>query len=225
MITVSKEDYLKEIYTISCESGQKVSTSFLASRLSVSNAATTDMAKKLDDAGLIAYEKYKGLKLTQKGKKLALKIIRRHRLWESFLIETLGLSWGEVHDEAEKLEHQTSDFLIDKIDKYLNHPKYDPHGDPIPQKDGKIPDLPDNINLAEAVTGNSYEIVKVNHESNELMEYFSKINIELNTTVKLVDKLNFDNSVSIDVNNSIYTLSGQVASKIFVTLKTEENYE
>jgi DtxR family Mn-dependent transcriptional regulator len=140
MITISKEDYLKEIYKIAIDNDSNVSTANLAEKLSVTNAATSDMAKKLAKAGYIIYEKYKGIRLTTRGKKEALKIIRRHRLWESFLIETLGLNWGEVHEEAEKLEHQTSDFLIDKIDEYLDYPQFDPHGEPIPTKLGRIPE-------------------------------------------------------------------------------------
>ena len=122
-----------------------MSTAFLADKLEVSNAASTDMVKRLNTQGLLRYEKYKGVELTDQGEKLALRTIRRHRLWETFLINTLGLSWSEVHEEAEVLEHQTSDFLIDKIDQFLDYPEFDPHGDPIPSKDGKIPEIPDAI--------------------------------------------------------------------------------
>ncbi len=223
MITISKEDYLKEIYNLSCESRAKVSTSTLAEKLSVSNAAISEMAKKLHNSGLVTYEKYKGVKLTGKGKRQALKIIRRHRLWESFLMDALGLSWSEVHAEAEKLEHQTSDFLIDRIDEYLNHPKCDPHGHPIPQRDGKIPAVPQSLNLTAAEKGNCYTIVKVVDENKELMDYLTSISIGLNTEIKLIERLSFDNSILVVIGNSNYRLSEQVASKVFVTLNRNSN--
>jgi DtxR family Mn-dependent transcriptional regulator len=213
MITISKEDYLKEIYKIAIDNDSNVSTANLAEKLSVTNAATSDMAKKLANAGYIIYEKYKGIRLTTRGKKEALKIIRRHRLWESFLIETLGLNWGEVHEEAEKLEHQTSDFLIDKIDEYLDYPQFDPHGEPIPTKLGRIPKLPENTNLSEATIGKTYEIIKVHQSNKDLMEYLSTIGLEIGAKVNLIKRYSFDNTIELKVNNSNYNLSDKISKK------------
>lgn len=219
MITISKEDYLKEIYSLSLISDGPVSTAKIAERLNITNAATSDMAKKLSKLDLLSYEKYKGVELTKEGEKIALNTIRRHRLWESFLFKTLELNWGEVHDEAEILEHQTSDYLIDRIDQFLSFPKFDPHGDPIPSKDGVIPESPEIICLTDAEIAREYVVQKVNHESKEIMEYFTKLGIELYSELTIVDRLNFDNSVFIRVNNSEFTLSSQIASKLFVTNK------
>ena len=132
-MSVSTENFLKAIFHFQNE-GLEANSSRMAKKLGISNAAVTDMAKKLSRQKLIIYQKYKGLKLTEKGRTLAVSIIRRHRLWELFLHDVLGLSWAEVHDEAEMLEHQTSNFLIEKIDKYLGHPEFDPHGAPIPDQ-------------------------------------------------------------------------------------------
>lgn len=135
MSTISKENYLKVIFNQNELVNDFVTTSQMAQELDVSNAAISDMAKKLSSEGLITYEKYKGMELTSKGEKMALKVIRRHRLWELFLMKILGLNWSEIHDEAENLEHHSSDFLIDKIDEYLGYPEFDPHGHPIPKKE------------------------------------------------------------------------------------------
>ena len=133
MPTISKEDYLKVILKNEMSSDDSTSTTFLAKEMNVTKAAVTDMSKKMAEQGLISYIPYKGVKLRSKGRNIALNIIRRHRLWELFLIKSLGLSWGEVHQEAEMLEHSTSDYLIDIIDEKLGFPKFDPHGEPIPR--------------------------------------------------------------------------------------------
>lgn len=223
MISISKEDYLKEIYKISGGNNRRVSTAHLAEKLEVSNAATSEMAKKLDDQGFIYYEKYKGLKLTNKGEKLALKMLRRHRLWETFLIKTLGFSWSEVHQEAEVLEHQTSDLLIDKIDRHLGYPEFDPHGDPIPKQNGEMPVSPDLISLAEAKVGKVYSVSRVDHQSKEIMEYFTSLGIELNTQIEIINRLDFDNSIFILFNNTKHSFSSGVADKLFVTENSGED--
>lgn len=217
MSTVSKENYLKAVFSHSFEDGRNANTSALAEKLEVSNAAISEMAKKLSDEGLLTYAKYKGVGLTGKGEKLALQVIRRHRLWELFLMEVLGLTWSEVHDEAENLEHSTSDFLIDKIDQFLGNPKFDPHGDPIPQKDGSIPKIPKYEALESAKIGERYLVARVNDSNNDLMNYISKIGIKLNKELTVVDKLNFDNSVIINIDGSNHSLSQFVAKNLFVT--------
>jgi DtxR family Mn-dependent transcriptional regulator len=156
------------------------------------------------------------MELTSKGEKLALKVIRRHRLWELFLIQVLGLSWSEVHDEAENLEHSTSDFLIDKIDEFLGYPKFDPHGDPIPQKNGTIPKTPEVIELRKAEVGKKYKIGRVNDSSSDLINYLTKIGIKLAKEIEIVEKLSFDNSVIVKIDTKNHSLSEIVASNVFL---------
>ena len=216
MTSINTEDYLKAIYGISSGNGDLVSTTFLAEKLDVSKAAASEMAKKLSEKGLIDYTRYKGLRLTDDGETAALKVIRRHRLWELFLMNELGLSWSEVHDEAERLEHQTSEFLINKIDEYLDYPEFDPHGDPIPNSDGKLPELPEFKTLNECEISQKYKIVKVNDSNNELMKYFTRLGLTLNTEIKVLEKLSFDNSVVIKVNGNEYALSEKISENLFV---------
>lgn len=216
MPTNSKEDFLKAVLLSSGSSEEVVSASVLAKKLEVSNAAITDMAKKLQSMGLVTHEKYKGLELTGDGKKIALNILRRHRLWELFLQNVLGLEWSKVHIEAENLEHQTSDYLIDKIDEYLGYPEFDPHGDPIPQKNGEMPVVPDSFPLLYSQIGMKYLIVKVGSQDHELIDHLTKLGLLLNTKIEVVNKLNFDHSVVITKNGTEYSLSGKIAENIFV---------
>lgn len=216
MPTISKENYLKAVYSRISESGSGATTSVLAEKLEISNAAISDMARKLSDQGLVTYAKYKGMELTSKGEKVALEVIRRHRLWELFLIQVLGLSWSEVHDEAENLEHHTSNFLIDKIDEFLGKPKFDPHGDPIPQKNGSIPKAPEVIELGKAEIGRKYKVGRVSDKNNELISYLTKIGIELAKEIEIVDKLGFDNSVIVKIDSNHHSLSELVAANVFL---------
>ncbi len=217
MPSISKEDYLKSVYKFQNKNGDSVSTADIAADLDVSNAATSDMAKKLAAQGFVTHERYKGLKLTAKGEKVALNILRRHRLWELFLIKVLGLSWSEVHREAENLEHNTSDFLIDKIDELLNFPEFDPHGSPIPKKNGEVPKLPDMIQLSKALEGKRYQIKNVHDESEDLINYLTKLNLTLNKKVKIIEKLNFDNSMIIENDGINITISEKISKSVFVT--------
>lgn len=221
MSTISKENYLKAIFSHSTEMDNNASTTMIANHLSISSSAISDMAKKLSKEGLVKYEKYKGIILTPHGEKAALKVIRRHRLWELFLMNVLGLDWSEVHDEAEKLEHYSSDFLIDKIDEYLGHPDFDPHGHPIPKKNGSIPETPNVILLAEAETKNKYELIRVNDKESELINFLKKVGLKLNSKLEIVDKLDYDNSISVRVNKKNITLSKKVTDNLFVRLIEE----
>ncbi len=217
MTSISKEDYLKTLYVLSSDAEPKVSTLAIANRLGVSNAATSEMAKKLGEFGLVKYVKYKGVELTRKGEKSALEVIRRHRLWELFLMETLNLTWNEVHEEAEKLEHNSSSFLIDQIDNYLDFPKFDPHGDPIPDSNGKMPKMPDNVRLKDADVGGAYRIVRVDHRHKELVDYFLKLKLKLNQKIELVDRLDFDRSVSVKLDGVSHTFSEKIAGMLYVS--------
>ncbi len=221
MSTISKENYLKAIFSHISEMENNASTSRIANHLSISSSAISDMAKKLSKEGLVKYEKYKGIMLTPHGEKAALKVIRRHRLWELFLMNVLGLDWSEVHDEAEKLEHYSSEFLIDRIDEYLGHPDFDPHGHPIPKKNGSIPEIPNVILLAEAETNTKYELIRVNDKESELINFLKKVGLKLNSKLEIVDKLDYDNSISVMFNKKNITLSKKVTDNLFVRLIEE----
>lgn len=217
MPTISKENYLKSIYSLNVTNEENVTTSQVAQKLDITNAATSEMARKLSEQGYLTYEKYKGVELTDKGKKVALQIIRRHRLWEAFLMKVLGMSWSEVHDEAERLEHNTSEALINKIDEHLDFPEFDPHGHPIPNKNGEIPKIPKLVSLVNAEVGKRYKIFRVADESSELIQYLTKLDLILYKEIKIVEKLSFDNSIIVQVNGSNHSLSEKVAEKVSVT--------
>ena len=217
MATISKENYLKAIYGLAKTNGNIVSASALARELSVTNAAITEMANKLSKQGLIEYKKYRGIRILSKGKKIAIGVLRKHRLWELFLIETLGLNWSEVHNEAEKLEHSTSDFLIDRIDEYLNYPILDPHGSPIPNKEGVYRYEAESIAMHNCEIGKKYTVVKVNDRNPELIKYLSQINISLNKEIKISDKLLFDGSIIIEVDGNNHSLSEKLINNIFLS--------
>ncbi|MBL1212352.1 MAG: metal-dependent transcriptional regulator [Ignavibacteriae bacterium] len=216
MSTISKENYLKTLYTKDKIENVVVTTSQIAESLNVSNAATSEMAKKLSNQGLVNYKKYKGIELTNRGEKIALNVLRRHRLWELFLMEVLNLTWDEVHDEAELLEHQTSENLIDKIDEYLNFPEFDPHGSPIPNKKGKLPLMPKLKPLLSGEEGATYKVARVSDKNSELIKYFTKIGLTLNKKIKIIEKLTFDNSIVIELNNSSISLSEKTAQSVFL---------
>lgn len=218
MSTISKENYLKTIYSESFDSSSVVSVKTLSEKLAVTKAAVSDMAKKLAEQKFIDYKPYKGIVLSTEGRKIALQIIRRHRLWELFLINVLDLSWSEVHDEAERLEHCTSEILADKIDTYLCHPKFDPHGDPIPDKKGILPALPKLLKLSQVRIGIACKIARVNDKNKELMDYLTKIKIKLNSKIKIIDKLKFDNTIFVKINGTEVSLSEKITNKIEVTV-------
>lgn len=216
MSSISKENYIKTILVHVFSGEKNITTNLMAQELEVSSAAVTDMAKKLSKEGLIKYAKYKGMELTHEGEKLGLKILRKHRLWELFLMQKLGLTWSEVHEEAEKLEHHASEFLIDKIDESLGYPDFDPHGEPIPSKEGKMPEMPPFMSLAESVPGRTYKILKVNDKNSELINFFTRMNLLLGTEIEVVEKFAFDHSLIIRVADEELTLSEKVTKSIFV---------
>lgn len=221
MPSISKENYIKAVYSL-CQNGvNSVSTSALAAKLNITNAATSDMAKGLSKQGFIKYEKYKGVSLTSKGKKTAIAILRKHRLWELFLMKSLGLGWEEVHSEAEYLEHQTTEFLINKIDDFLGNPKFDPHGEPIPQRNGTIPSLEKQIPLSKSQVGKEYVVKRVNDESKEVMNYFTEIGLNLNSKIKIKNFLKYDNSTIIELNNHVHSFSEKISRRIFISQLNE----
>jgi DtxR family Mn-dependent transcriptional regulator len=216
MSTISTENYLKKIFNYSQAFGENINTVKLAQELSVSNAAISDMAKKLSKQGLVNYEKYKGMELTVKGEKMALNVIRRHRLWELFLTKVLGLAWGEVHEQAEILEHHTSEKLIDRIDEYLGFPDFDPHGHPIPKKDGALPVYENFITLAETSEGSFYTLVQVDDSDKELINYLSSVGLVLDTEIEIIHKLDFDKSLTIRFNDKTLSVSQKISESVIL---------
>jgi DtxR family Mn-dependent transcriptional regulator len=216
MATISKENYLKAIFTLSQENGKIVPTSSLAKELEISNAAITEMANRLAVDGLVEYKKYKGIRLLKRGEKIAINVLRKHRLWELFLIKTLNINWSEVHAEAEKLEHCTSEYLANKIDKFLEYPKLDPHGAPIPNDDGTFRAETNSIPLTNCIKEKSYIITRVNDKNPELIKYLSQIKISLNKIVTIHDKFDFDGSIIVEIDNTRHSLSEKLIENIFV---------
>ncbi|MDZ4713037.1 MAG: metal-dependent transcriptional regulator [bacterium] len=208
------EDYLKNIYSLKQTFG-KVTTSSLAERLGISPAAVSDMISKLSKSGFIKNTPYKGFELTKKGEGIALNLIRKHRLWEVFLLQQLDYPWEEVHNEAENLEHASSDELISRLDKFLKFPKIDPHGHPIPDKNGKVV-RDKTLQLSELRINDTASIREVSDESPEVLAYLSKVGLKLNDVIKVVDKINFDNSIQIHFRAGNIFLSEKLSKSIFV---------
>ncbi|HER09640.1 MAG TPA: metal-dependent transcriptional regulator [Bacteroides sp.] len=215
MILVSVENYLKALMHIEFD-GQQATTSAMAARLSVSPASITEMTRRLSAEGLVEYTPYKPVELTGQGRELAIRVVRRHRLWEMFLHKVLKLSWDQVHDEAETLEHCSSEKLIDSIDAFLGNPQFDPHGDPIPDKEGIFPDIQDSKLLAECEVGEMYTIVRVRDRSRDLMEYFSDFGFYLGKNIFLHHKLKDDHSMVVELGQQKTVVSNFIASNIEV---------
>lgn len=200
MLSFTEENYLKTIYRLS-EGGLKaVLTNEIAESMSTKAASVTDMIKKLSNKNLIAYEKYYGAKITRHGKSQALSVIRKHRLWETFLVEKLHFTWDEVHDVAEQLEHIQSPLLIEKLDEFLGYPTADPHGHPIPDKDGKIQQLT-LIPLSELVVNKKAVLQSVKDGSPSFLQYLSKIGIYIGAQIVILDKIDFDGSLEVLIDN------------------------
>ncbi len=194
--TLSEENYLKAIYHIGRQGNDKASATAIAEALKNNPASVVVMIKKLVEKKLIQYDKTKGAKLTEKGSKVAYLVVRKHRLWEVFLHESLGYQWDEVHDIAEQLEHVHRDDIADRLDKFLGFPEYDPHGDPIPKSDGKMPVIPKKT-LAEVESGKSCKVFGVKDTSSSFLQYLHQLNIGIGTKLKVVEKIDFDGSVNL----------------------------
>jgi DtxR family Mn-dependent transcriptional regulator len=214
MNSQSEEDYLKAVYHLQKES-KSVSTNAIASYLDMKPSSISDMLKKLADKKYINYLKYKGTSLTKKGKKIALKIIRKHRLWETFLVDKLCFSWAQVHSIAEQLEHIHSEELIDKLDEFLNFPKYDPHGDPIPAKDGNIEKLNQKL-LIELSKNEKGIITGVKKGTPSLLNYLDQQKIKLGDTIEVIEIIEFDGSYSIKINQRKIILSEKISKNLLL---------
>jgi len=218
MITLAEEDYLKAIWTISLNTNEKASTNAIADEISTSAASVSDMLRKLQEKELIKYEKYKGVELSEKGNKLATSIIRKHRLWEAFLVNKLDFNWGEVHDVAEQLEHIKSVELVDKLDSFLGFPKFDPHGEPIPTKDGEIPTT-NTIPLNELQAGTKGKVMGVTLDEKSFLDYLTQLNISIGTKIELLEKIGFDQSLSLKIENTNQHISNDVAKYLLMKIK------
>lgn len=214
-MSVSTENFIKSIYILKSDYGLKASSSNLSKQLNISHAAVTDMARKLANKGWIVYQKYKEIELTSDGEKMALSIIRRHRLWELFLAQVLNIPLSKVHEEAEILEHQTSDFLLEQINQYLGNPSFDPHGDPIPGVDGKFPENK-NIALEDTQKGNTYRITRLRHTNDGLIDFLMKNGIHLNEEIKIEDKFQDTDSIAISLNGKPIILNKESMNSIYV---------
>jgi len=217
MHSFTEENYLKTIYKLQEQNGETVVNSDLAKALEVQSASVTDMLKKMARKKLINYEKSKGFRLTEKGKHIALGIIRKHRLWEVFLLEKLGFGWNEVHEMAEQLEHIQSEKLIDRLDHYLGHPKSDPHGDPIPNANGVFIKSK-SILLSETQKGTQGKFVGVTDHSPSFLTYLDKIGLSLGDpiSVKLIE--DFDNSFTLQLKGKKEVIvSFKVANSLLVS--------
>lgn len=215
MKNISQEDYLTAIFRNLNDAGE-IKPNVLAEKLSISNAAITDMLKKLSRDGFVDYKKYKSIKLTKTGERYAKNMLRRHRLWEVFLHQTLGMSWDKVHSEAEMLEHSSSDEMINLLDKFLDFPEVDPHGYPIPDKTGNIKENVNIMPLTELKIKDEAVVVRANDDVRDLLGYLTRIGIELGKKIELKDKLEYDGSILLSVDEKNITISKKMAENIFV---------
>jgi len=213
--TSAEENYLKTIFHLQGTEGT-VSTNLLAEKLQTKPASVTDMMKKLDAKKLLHYKPYYGFSLSTEGKKVALSIIRRHRLWEFFLSEKLKFGWEEVHLLAEELEHVRSKKLIDRLDEYLGFPPFDPHGDPIPDHKGKVRNVK-KISLDQLQAQQLAEVCQVTNQSSEMLDLLQHKNINIGTRLEVKKHFDFDQSLELKIKNTTITISGELAKNIFVT--------
>ncbi|MHC5308474.1 metal-dependent transcriptional regulator [Myroides sp. LJL116] len=218
MLTYSEENYLKTIFHLSQGTSQEISTNAIASKIETKASSVTDMVKKLNDKKLVTYQKYQGVTLTQQGLMAAKMIVRKHRLWEVFLVEKLDFSWDEVHDVAEELEHIKSEKLINKLDAFLNFPTHDPHGDPIPSAEGKIVQTEKQL-LSEVKPNQVVVCVGVKDSSSDFLQYLDKQKIALGTTITILEIEPFDSSYTIQLNDLIITITKKIASNLYVISK------
>jgi len=214
-MTYSEENYLKVIYHLSNNANKGISTNAIANVMESKPSSVTDMVQKLADKELVEYVKYQGVTLTEKGMFMALMIVRKHRLWEVFLVDKLDFSWDEVHDVAEQLEHIKSEKLTNKLDEFLGFPTEDPHGDPIPDKEGRIANVDKKL-LSEISINKKVICVGVKDSSPPFLQYLDKQQIALGSSIEVVAKEDFDHSLSLRVDGKEVAVSNKIASNLFV---------
>ena len=217
MISFTEENYLKSIYHLQANiRGQAVSTNALAELTGTAAASVSDMLRKLSDKGYIHYKKYQGVSLTQTGEEIAVNVIRRHRLWEVFLVDKLGFGWDEIHDLAEELEHVRSEKLINKLELFLDSPKFDPHGDPIPDAQGVLPKRP-STPLSQLKQGDRAIILGVLEDNSSFLQHLDRIRFKLGLPLEVSEVSEFDKSVELKIEGmDKTTISYEVAKNILV---------
>ena len=214
-MTISEENYIKVIYHLSLVSPKGVNTNAIAGMLDTKASSVTDMLKKLSEKELVAYQKYQGVSLTEKGFYSAKMIVRKHRLWEVFLVEKLNFSWDEVHEIAEELEHIKSEALINKLDEFLEFPDFDPHGDPIPNANGVIKKV-NKLLLSEAILNTEYKCVGVKDSSSDFLQYLDKQKIALGSKITVKEKESFDDTLLVQIDSRQLTISNKIANNLYV---------
>lgn len=216
--TFTEENYLKAIFNLSLQDKSAITTNAIAEAMRTKAASVTDMLKKLAQKKLINYRKYQGVTLTVQGKKIAIGVIRKHRLWEYFLAEKLRFGWDEVHEIAEQLEHISSPELTDKLDQFLGHPKFDPHGDPIPDRNGNISHQ-QSCRLSDLPVNGQGTMVGVNDHSPSFLKYLAQTGIRLGDLIRITDLIEYDKSLRIKVNTRPHQISKQIADNILVSTR------
>lgn len=215
MLTTTEENYIKALLRISSEGEGEAGTNQLAARLDVKPATVTDMVKKLKEKSLVDYKRYGKIRLTEKGRAKATEIIRKHRLWETFLYDKLAFSWDEVHEVAEQLEHIQSDKLIEQLDKFLDYPAFDPHGDTIPKANEEFK-LEVRDSLLDSEAGETYTIIAVKDNSPEFLQYASRLGLTINSEITIIEHFSFDGSLSISIANNTMNISKKVAENVYI---------
>jgi len=218
MLTITEENYLKALLHLSSSEKDYVGVGInqLADRLNVRPATVNNMVKKLRDKELVEYERYGKINLTEQGKDLGVQIIRKHRLWETFLFTKLDFSWDEVHEVAEQLEHIQSEKLIEKLDKFLDYPRFDPHGDEIPSKNGSF-QIKAKKTLAYCPPGTFCEVISVKDNDTDFLQHVDSLGIGINSKVEVVSRFSFDGTLSLKVNNGNVSVSRKVAENIYIS--------
>lgn len=215
MQSFTEENYLKIIYHLSNNNDQAVQTNAIAERMQTKAASVTDMMRKLAEKELVAYKKYQGVRLTDSGRSAAVNVVRKHRLWEVFLVEKLNFKWDEVHDIAEELEHINSAELVDRLDEFLAFPKNDPHGDPIPDKHGRFTNNT-FVKLSKLKSGDQGIILGVSEHSSGFLKHLEKVGLTLGRQVSILDTIDFDGSVELLIENKKINISREVAKHILI---------
>lgn len=221
MNSQAEENYLKAVFSIAEKEGKAATTNAVASAMQTTPASATDMLKRLAEKGLLSYEKYRGVLLTKEGNRVATALIRKHRLWEVFLVEKLGFAWDEVHDLAEQLEHVQGEELVERLDRFLGCPRFDPHGDPIPDAEGRWTPRPQAL-LATLNPGEHGIVTGVEDHSPTFLQYLDQLGLTLGAEVELLERIAYDHSVRVRIHRGAeLILSDKVTQNLYV--KSVEN--
>ncbi|MBK7231705.1 MAG: metal-dependent transcriptional regulator [Saprospiraceae bacterium] len=216
MHSLTEENYLKAIYRLSQSGNLKISPTAIAEEINVNAASVVDMIKKLKEKQLIVYDKKLGASLSDHGLKIAIDIVRKHRLWEVFLLDKLGYSWDVVHEIAEQLEHIKHEELADRLDRFLGNPEYDPHGDPIPNAKGEVPSVANTL-LSEIEIGQSCQLAAIKDTSAVFLQYLEQLSISIGTRIKVLEKIPFDHSIVVQIGKeNKTTVSKKLADSLLV---------